>query len=264
MNFKIKNLFKAGEVMKIAITDFDGTLKDFNGGIPKSNVEAIHKWRKVGNKFGIATGRNLKMLDFDLKNYDITLDFVICVNGAVIINKDKNILHSEKIPPSVMKNFVELPLIKDSNKPMIVFCEKEIFAIRPYPEMPNELIPKISLDEVVKRDDVVQFGIEFDNIDEPVEAIEILKKNIPTLGGNQNRNYLDININGINKKFGVAKLIELMKWQDCPLFVIGDDKNDLPMINQFNGYTVKNAAEFMYKAAKKVYNSVGDMLIDNL
>ena len=250
--------------MKIAITDFDGTLKDFNDGIPKSNVEAIQKWRKAGNKFGIATGRNIDMLLFDLKNYDITLDFAICVNGGVIADKDKNILHSVKIPPKISKEFIKLPMIKDSNNPMIVFCEHKLFSIRPYPEMPLELIPKITLEEAAKREDVVQFGIKFKDVEEPVAAIKELDNNFPTLGGNQNRNFLDINIRRVDKKYGVEKLIELMNWQECPILVIGDDKNDLPMIQHFKGYTVKRAAPFMHEAAQKVYDSVGDMLLDNL
>ena len=250
--------------MKIAISDFDGTLKDFNHGVPKKNIDAIHQWRKAGNKFGLATGRNLKLLELDIKNYDITFDFIICVNGAVIVDRDKNILMSVKIPAQIKKNFFDLPLIKNSNLPMIVFCERIAFSIRPYPEMPIELIPPISFDEVVARDDVVQIGIKFETIDEPVNAIKILNEKLPTLGGNQNRNYLDVNMQGVDKKFGVEKLIEIMNWNDCEIFVIGDDKNDLPMIKHFNGYTVKTAPNFMHESAKKVYNSVGDMLIENL
>ena len=252
-------------MIKIAITDYDGTLKDLKAGeVPKSNVEAIHKWRKAGNKFGIATGRNLNLLELEIKNYDITLDFIICVNGAVIIDKDKNIIHSVRIKPEIMKNFVKLPMVNNSENPMIVFCERYAFSIRPYPEMPIELVPEISFEEVVQREDVVQFGIKFKTYEEPLKAKEELSKEFPMLGGNPNRNFLDINISGVNKKYGVSKLLELMNWQECPVFVIGDDNNDLPMIQHFKGYTVKTAAPFMQEAANKVYNSVGDMLLQNL
>ena len=250
--------------MKIAISDYDGTLKAFDEGVSKSNIEAIHKWRKAGNKFGLATGRNIKLLDIELKNYDITLDFIICVNGAVVFNKDKEILHSVKIPFNIMNEFVKLPIVKDSNNPMIVFCERQAFSIRPYPEMPLELIPVISFEEVIKRNDVVQFGIKFKTFEEPLETIELLDKEFPMLGGNPNRNFLDINMRGVDKKYGIEQLIKIMKWQDCQTFVIGDDSNDLPMIKYFKGFTVQRAAKFMHEAATKVYKSVGDMLIENL
>ena len=251
--------------MKIAITDYDGTLRELKEGIvPKSNVEAIQKWRKAGNKFGIATGRNISMLDFELKNYDITLDFVVCVNGAVVLDRERNILHSVRIPFSIVKDFIKLPIVTDSDNQIIVFCERNVFSIRPYSEMPIELIPKISFDELLQRDDIVQFGIKFKTPEEALKMKEDLPKIFPMLGGNPNRNYLDINMNGVNKKYGISKLLEIMSWQDCPLFVIGDDSNDLPMIKEFNGYTVKTAAPFMHEAAAKVYNSVGDMLIENI
>ena len=251
--------------MKIAITDYDGTLRDLKSGIvPQSNIEAIQKWRKAGNKFGIATGRNISMLDFELKNYDITLDFVVCVNGAVVLDKERNILHSVKIPPSVVKEFIKLPLVTDSDNQIIVFCERKIFSIRPYSEMPIELVPKIPFDELAKREDVVQFGIKFKTAEESLKMKEDLPKIFPMLGGNPNRNYLDINMSGVDKKYGISQLLKVMDWQNCPLFVIGDDSNDLPMIGEYKGYTVKTAAPFMHEAAVKVYDSVGDMLLSNL
>lgn len=251
--------------MKIAITDYDGTLRDLKSGVvPQSNVEAIQKWRKAGNKFGIATGRNISMLDFELKNYDITLDFVVCVNGAVVLDKERNILHSVRIPSSIVEEFIKLPIVKDANNQIIVFCERELFAIRPYSEIPIELVPKISFEELLKRDDVVQIGIKFKTAEEALKMKEDLPKIFPMLGGNPNRNYLDINMSGVNKKYGISQLLKVMSWQDCSLFVIGDDSNDLPMIEEYKGYTVKTAAPFMHKATAKVYDSVGDMLIENI
>ena len=251
--------------MKIAITDYDGTLKDFKSGtVPKNNIEAIQKWRRAGNKFGIATGRNISMLDFELKNYDITLDFVVCVNGAVVLDGERSIINSVRIPPAIVKEFIKLPLVSDTNNQIIVFCEREIFSIRPYSEIPIELVPHISFEDIVKRDDIVQVGIKFQTAEEALKIKEELPKIFPMLCGNPNRIYLDINMSGVDKKYGISRLLNINGWQDCPLFVIGDDSNDLPMIKEYKGYTVKTAAPFMHEAAAKVYDSVGDMLNDNM
>ena len=48
------------------------------------------------------------------------------------------------------------------------------------------------------------------------------------------------------------------------LFVIGDDRNDLPAIEAYHGYTVATAPDFMKTAAKKVYESVAQMMLENL
>ena len=250
--------------MKIAITDFDGTLKPFDSKIPPSTVNAIHEWRAAGNKFGIATGRELTMLNHDLRHYDITTDFLICVNGAVIFDRDRKVLQSMRIARSLKERLINLPLIRDFKGAMICFCEQHCYSIRPYPEMSLELAPPIELSDTLDRNDVVQFGIRFDTIEDAAAARELIEHEIPELCGNQNRVYLDVNVRPVDKKFGVESLIRLMGWNDDELHVIGDDKNDLPMIVGFNGYTVSQAAAFMHQAARKVYDSVGAMLLDNL
>ena len=45
---------------------------------------------------------------------------------------------------------------------------------------------------------------------------------------------------------------------------IGDEINDLPMILGYNGYTVATARPAIQDQARKVYDSVGAMLEDNL
>ncbi|MBQ1510781.1 MAG: HAD hydrolase family protein, partial [Selenomonadaceae bacterium] len=42
--------------MKIAASDFDGTLNDNEKGISPENVAAISEWQADGNKFGLVTG----------------------------------------------------------------------------------------------------------------------------------------------------------------------------------------------------------------
>ena len=251
--------------MKIAITDFDGTLKPFDSKIPASTIDAVHRWRAAGNKFGIATGRELTMLNHDLRHYDITTDFLICVNGAVVFDKDRNILQSVKIAGPLKEKLLSLPLIKDTDNAMICFCERRSFSLRADQNyIPTEIAPPISWADVIERDDVVQFGIKFETAEEASDAQRIIERAMPELRGNQNRIFLDVNVRPVDKKFGVDALLDKMNWHGNELFVIGDDKNDLPMITGFNGYTVSRAADFMHKAARKVYDSVGDMLLDNL
>mgnify|MGYP001006839351 CR=1 FL=1 len=53
-------------------------------------------------------------------------------------------------------------------------------------------------------------------------------------------------------------------WEDADLLIIGDDRNDLAMIERYDGYTVRRAQPFMHEAARGVYDSVGAMLRDHL
>ena len=64
--------------------------------------------------------------------------------------------------------------------------------------------------------------------------------------------------------WGVERLVESMGWEKEEILVIGDDRNDLPMIRHFHGFTVDTAQPFMKEAAAKVYGSVGQMLEENI
>lgn len=47
--------------MKIAASDFDGTISFHEKGIPTENLDAIHAWQTAGHKFGLVTGRKKSM-----------------------------------------------------------------------------------------------------------------------------------------------------------------------------------------------------------
>ena len=55
-----------------------------------------------------------------------------------------------------------------------------------------------------------------------------------------------------------------MGWEGAEIFAIGDEINDLPMIEAFNGFTVDTAREEIKQKARCAYTSVGAMLDDNI
>jgi hypothetical protein len=51
-----------------------------------------------------------------------------------------------------------------------------------------------------------------------------------------------------------------MGWKAPKLFVIGDESNDLPMLEAFGGYTVDSARPEIKEKAKASFPNVGAML----
>ena len=256
--------------MKIAVSDFDGTLcrlspgTTLGGSVPEANLSAIRRWREAGNKFGIASGRGISLLEMEVEKYGIPVDFLICSNGAAIFDEARELLHSTVFPPDVLRDFLNHPLIRGKELPVLLFGERQVYALRPYPDIPMEYTPAISWEEAANLRDAVQLGIMFPSLEETRRATEAVERDFPMLGGNANRVYLDVNLRGVDKKYGVEHLVEAMGWQGAPVLVIGDDKNDLPMVEYFHGFTVDTAQPFMKEAAAKVYGSVGEMLEDSL
>ena len=84
---------------KIIATDFDGTLNQ--GGIQPHVVEAIERFRKAGNLFGVVTGRDRGgSIDAFLAEKKFGFDFVLALNGAMAFDGEGNHLYSIAIDGS--------------------------------------------------------------------------------------------------------------------------------------------------------------------
>ena len=55
-----------------------------------------------------------------------------------------------------------------------------------------------------------------------------------------------------------------MGWQAAEVFAIGDEVNDLPMIEAYDGFTVDTARDAIKAKARASYAGVGAMLEANL
>ena len=118
-------------------------------------------------------------------------------------------------------------------------------------------MPEVTLEAAMAMKDVVQLSMRCQTTAAAEQTAAEVHAAFPETTGNINRNYLDLNLQGANKAEGVARLLAATGWQVAPddLFVIGDDKNDLPAIERYHGYTVETRA---------VYPTVGAMLRENL
>ncbi|MBQ7983262.1 MAG: HAD hydrolase family protein [Clostridia bacterium] len=79
--------------MKLIASDFDGTLYR-NRIITDRDRSAIAEWQARGNLFGIVTGRGAGIIE-TAAEHGITLDYAITENGAVVLDRDGNILYED-------------------------------------------------------------------------------------------------------------------------------------------------------------------------
>ena len=91
--------------MKIAFSDYDGTLSVPEEGVATETIASIHAWRDAGNKFGIVTGRDYSLIDKEARAYQIPVDFYICCNGAAIHETDGSVISSTPLSYDIMKAF---------------------------------------------------------------------------------------------------------------------------------------------------------------
>lgn len=254
--------------MKLAATDFDGTFCPIQQPVPQSNIEAVKTWQAAGHKFGICTGRGLSLIDFELKKYpDLHPDYLVCNNGAVIVNEQKEILTSLTFPREMLQGLLDMPLIHETKNPMRILTETDMYLL----DIPtvtefglNISMEKVTFAQAREMPKVVQVSMRCATVEEAQAMTAKIREKYPDIIGNINRNYVDLNLKEANKRDGLRRLLAVTKWQPEDVFFIGDDQNDLPAVEYFRGYTVETAQPFMKEAAKAVYPSVGDMLLRNI
>ena len=75
--------------MKLIVSDFDLTFFDENYD---ENIELINSFVDKGNMFIIATGRSYELLKKEIENKNIKFKYLICSDGAVILDENLNII----------------------------------------------------------------------------------------------------------------------------------------------------------------------------
>ena len=118
----------------------------------------------------------------------------------------------------------------------------------------------VEVEQIPTLPKINQVALDFETPQEAQDATEMLNKKFgDVIFAQKNTHSLDIVPLGINKSVGVENLLRIMNW-DAEVYVIGDESNDLPMINHFGGYTVATAKDFVKKKASAIFESVGAML----
>lgn len=253
--------------MKLAFSDFDGTLC-IDGVVPEENLRAIRLWQAAGHRFGIATGRGYTAILPEIERHQIPIDFLVCANGSAVYTQDGRLLMASAMPKEAVRAFLHSPHATQYTGGWLFFTTDQACARNGAQMLPPEYFRMLTdLDEAAELPHLLQIGMEFPSQEETIAAFAAMDADFPhTFAGNINRRFLDINVYGTSKDNGILHLAGLLDVDEKNIFTIGDDRNDLPMIRRFgaHGCCVRRAQSAIHEAAGRVYDSVGDMLMDNM
>lgn len=71
---------------------------------------------------------------------------------------------------------------------------------------------------------------------------------------------IDIVSKKAGKENAIKKLLEILNLEKDKALTIGDGRNDIEMIKEYNGYSMKTAEEDVKKVASKIFENVSDIL----
>lgn len=193
--------------MKIVVSDFDLTFFDYDYD---ENIKIVNNFIDKGNVFIIATGRSVELLKKDIENRNIKFRYLICSDGAVILDENLNIINSVVFEPNTINEIIQL--LKNDSELTFLDIDKNSDGISGVYASFNDLQhAKEVLNYIVNKYDVSGYL--------STHGIKIINKNV-------------------SKASGIEYIQKILNANDNSIYTIGDHVNDLEMINKYNGYLI--------------------------
>ncbi|MDO4467728.1 MAG: HAD-IIB family hydrolase [Bacillota bacterium] len=237
--------------MKILASDMDGTLF-FHRRVHLKDISAIRKFQKKGNKFGFCTGRYLSGA-VDNNPIGLHPDFYIASSGAIILDRNLNVLYEKTIPYPLGKNIWDTyskenwMMIHTGNR------EKTYLTTVSWKNKNNPVLVKDY--DIVKEEKVHGFSVVVSTSEEAQKVAKEIEENYPEVWAFVNKNSIDIVPRGCSKGAG-TKFIQSY-YKDVLIGGIGDNYNDLPMLEEADiAFTFAKSPEEVKLKATHIVDSV--------
>lgn len=237
---------------KLIACDLDETLlTTTDPHVSKVNADAIKKLRSLGVKFVPATGRNFLTIKETLEELDLfdrENEYAISLNGAVLSeNHNDRILYFHGIDFDLVKNIYERSRQYDVG--LHVYTDTETY-VKDLPVYEKEILSDRGLDFIEFRDieefrdrklaKILFVNRDYDYLKRVEQDFTDILDRVD-LSYSSNR-YFEFNAKGVNKGNGLRKLCEILKIDLSEVIAIGDNFNDLTMIQAAGlGVGVANA-----------------------
>ena len=237
--------------MKILASDFDGTLFFHNSEYRKEDLEAIEKFRKDGNLFGICTGRALHSLQLSLDER-FQPDFMILNSGAQIVNGKGENVYKKTIPYELTHKFVR----NYFQYKIIVAAENHIYSNLPF-ALQSPFAKTI--DQIQQNEGYYCISVMLESEEAACVEAQNLGK-IEEICVFQNKHSIDIIPYGCSKGNGIQILGDILNEQN-QLYCIGDSYNDISMLESVpHSFTFYDSPIEVKKSAAHLVNSVAECI----
>lgn len=276
-------------MIKLIVSDMDGTLFNSNQEISPLNIAAIKEAGKKGIRFMIATGRSMDTILPTVEKYELECGLIL-MNGAEIRDEKHNIISTINIDYEVVNRLSErlnqmgyIPEYMTNQGAQICDTEENMNLNMGYRILCLDREHKLSLNEAIEIGKTSVFMKALhrnDSLEDMYKKnIEIRKIIVFNPDGNlndKNRKLLveefpelsilssypeniEINTKMAQKGYGLENAIKKMGIKKEEVAVFGDGLNDFSLIQQFpNSYVPVNGHEDLKKIASEIIPSNND------
>ncbi len=240
-------------------SDFDNTFSLYPNGVGKETLDAVEKFRKDGNIFGIVTGREYVMTLPIIENYGRYFDFVICMTGAYAASGAGEPIFDFRAEAARLFDILKM-LHREGPVYLDVSERAKTVSLDVTRPLSGELE---SVQKVKRLKYFSQINTKYDTVEKSERICRALTELYgDTVNPHMNGSCIDIPPAGVSKAVSVLKAAERFGVSRENIFAAGDNNNDVPMLEEFHGYTLPHGTDGAKSAAERIFPCVADMLRD--
>lgn len=224
--------------MKVLGSDFDNTIFFLNDPVQtKKNVDAINKFRQEGNIFCLITGRTFMETKDIVKELNLSFDYLVCADGAMIFNKELKCIKLKTLDQDIALKAIKI--LQDNE-------------YEPYIENGYEIT-----DTVV---DCIKISAEYCKDKEDAKRVVKILNDTLDVYAYASRIHINVNNPQNHKRQAVVDLSKIINISLDNFYVIGDSINDYGMIEAYNSAVVKKYNKELEILHPKVCESVEEYI----
>lgn len=250
-------------MIKLIAIDLDGTLLNEEKQISPENKEALAKAKAQGVKIVLCTGRPLAAMAHYLQELGLVEegDYSITFNGGLVQKNDTGeIIEKKAMAVSDIQRLYTLA--QELELPLDVLSDNVVLQLPSAPNkqsLYNVLNNLLQFQPAELADITDEFVLNKAVIAYEQEELDAKIKEIPSAYYDsyeiiKTRNVLlEFMPKGVTKAYGISLLAKDLGLDPSEVMAIGDEENDLPMIEYAGlGVAMENAVPFVKEAADHV------------
>lgn len=233
--------------MKLIASDFDGTITR-NGGILNDDIEAIKRWRKAGNLFGLVSGRVLFGIEYEAERHGIPCDFIVGASGGQAEDINKKMLFSYTCGHNNIEKMAYFILKYNGSSCGIGYdrTHTDLF-------INSNDIKTIDVEKMQSIPYTYQMNTSFKTDEEAMRFAQKVNEEFAGIfTAHQNGCCVDIPPYGVSKATGISQIAKIYGIDHKDVITVGDNYNDIPMLTSFNGVAVSTAKDKVKQTAQYI------------
>lgn len=195
--------------MKVIIANFDGALY-VNNDI--NYLDKINQFVNEGNIFIIATGRNMTSLKKEIDRFNLSINYYICNDGALILDQYLNIIYRNDIDESIIRPLYNE--LRDNDNTLEVLLDTGSGYTNDINRSTNKMIAR------------------YFSRDKALEFVKKINNKYSSIYAYVSNNWINITKRTETKGSAINFLGRYYNLSRYPIYIIGSDINDLSMCNE--------------------------------